>query len=147
MMTTLSGKWVFDSNLFIYFLDQSSPFFDRAKALFAEIISGKIQAYCAQQNIIEVERILLQKYHKTISETISSLGTLVTELPVQMITPFPYTFKTFHAILPSIKSGEDVFDYYLAATMLDNGIHKILTVYTGDFSHIKEIEAVNPFEK
>ena len=145
MMNTLSGKWVFDSNIFIYFLDQSSPFFKLSKALFAEIISGKVKAYCGQQNIIEVERILIQRYKRTVSETISKLDLLITEFSFQVITPFPYTLKKFHSILPTITKGADVFDYYLAATMLDHGINRIMTVNTKDFSKIPGIEAVNPF--
>lgn len=146
MMITLNGKWVFDSNLLIYFLDQSSSFFEQSKLLFGRILSGKIEAYCGQQNIIEAERILIQKYKKAIGETTSRLEILISEFSFQVITPFPYTLKTFHSILPSIKSGGDIFDYYLAATMLDNGINKILTVNTKDFKGIKEIEAVNPFK-
>jgi len=145
MTSILSGKWVFDSNIFIYFLDQSSPFFEQSKALFGEIISGKIKAYCGQQNIIEVERILIQRYKRTVSETISKIDILIKEFSFQVLTPFPYTMKTFHSVIPSITKGADVFDYYLAATMLDNGINRILTVNTKDFSKIHGIEAVNPF--
>lgn len=146
MMAILSRKWVFDSNLFIYFLDQSSPFFDQSRLLFENIISGKIEAYCGLQNIIEVERILVQRYKRTVTETITGLNSLISEFSFHILTPFPYTVKTFHKILPSIKSGGDVFDYYLAATMLDNGINRILTVNTKDFAKIKEIEAVDPFK-
>lgn len=146
MTTTLSGRWVFDSNLFIYFLDQSSTFHEQAKELFAEIISGRIEAYCGQQNIIEVERILLQRYKRTVREVTSSLDTLITEFNFRVMTPFPYMVKTLHRILPSIQSGGDIFDFYLAATMLDNGVNGILTVNIKDFSQIKEIEAVNPFK-
>ena len=145
MTSILSGKWVFDSNIFIYFLDQSSPFFEQSKTLFAEIISGKIKAYCGQQNIIEVERILIQRYKRKISETIPKMKILIKEFSFWVLTPFPYTIKTFNSLVPSIKPGGDFFDYYLAATMLDNGIDRIFTVNTKDFSNIKEIEAVNPF--
>ncbi|MBI4066772.1 type II toxin-antitoxin system VapC family toxin [Candidatus Gottesmanbacteria bacterium] len=146
MRITLNGKWVFDSNLFIYFLDKSSPFYEQARALFAEIISEKIQPYCGQQNIIEVERILVQRYKITVPEITPKVDTLITEFHFRVMAPFPYTVKTFHTILPSIKSGGDIFDYYLAATMLDNGINRILTVNTKDFSQIKEIQAINPFK-
>jgi len=106
-------------------LDQSSTFFEQSKTLFAEIISGKIKTYCGQQNIIEVERILIQRYKRKISETIPKMKILIKEFSFWVLTLFPYTIKTFHSLVPSIKPGGDFFDYYLAATMLDNGIDRI----------------------
>ena len=77
MMTTLSGKWVFDSNIFIYFLVNSSPFFEQAKELFLKVVSGEIKAYCGHQNIVEAERILIQRYKLKASKTFFEISAMI----------------------------------------------------------------------
>jgi predicted nucleic acid-binding protein len=42
--------------------------------------------------------------------------------------------------------GRRIFDAYLAATMLSNGINIIYTANDNDFEIFKEIEVVNPFK-
>ena len=146
MMNILKGKWVFDTNLFIYFLNESSPFYDRARQLFAKITSEKINPYLGQQNIIEAERILIQRYKRTVKEATYAIKSIVNDFSFKILTPLPGTINTFHSLLTNLSSGSDIFDYYLAATMLDNGFKRILTANIQDFSKIPGIEAVNPFK-
>src|SRR3989338_1161472 len=68
------------------------------------------------------------------------------ELDIYIITPINKTHSIFFEILSNSSDPSDIFDYYLAATMLDNGINRILTINTKDFSKIPGIEAVNPFK-
>ncbi len=44
----------------------------------------------------------------------------------------------------SVRGGK-IFDLFLAATMLDNGVKTIYTENIRDFEGLQEIEAVNPF--
>src|SRR3989338_2387579 len=105
MMTTLSGKWVFDFNIFIYFLVNSSPFFEQAKELFLKVVSGEIKGYCGHQNIVEAERILIQRYKLKATDVISEITEVIKNFSFQVLTQFPYTLKTFHSHLPLIMKG------------------------------------------
>jgi predicted nucleic acid-binding protein len=44
----------------------------------------------------------------------------------------------------SVKAGR-IFDIFLAATMLDNGVQRIYTENVSDFQGIAGIDAINPF--
>jgi predicted nucleic acid-binding protein len=44
----------------------------------------------------------------------------------------------------SVRGGR-IFDLFLAATMLDNGVHTIYTENVRDFKGLKGIEVINPF--
>ena len=44
----------------------------------------------------------------------------------------------------SVRSGK-IFDVFLVATMLDNGVRRIYTENIDDFERIDGIEAINPF--
>lgn len=146
MMTTFSGKWVIDSNLLVYFLDQDSPFYSSTKDLFSYILSGKISATIAQQNILEAERVFVLAYKRDPSIVIRQLEDIIFNFRMDVISPLSDTYGHYHELLLSSGRPVDIFDYYLAATMLDNRVNRILTVNTKDFSKIKEIETVNPFK-
>ncbi|HXV81131.1 MAG TPA: hypothetical protein VEG60_14735 [Candidatus Binatia bacterium] len=44
----------------------------------------------------------------------------------------------------SVKAGR-IFDIFLAATMLDNGVQRIYSENINDFQGIAGIDAINPF--
>lgn len=145
MMNTLSGRWVFDSNILIYGLDRSSSLFKEVQALFATVREGQVEVVLSQQNITETIQAFVKGYRKSPVEVIKSLNGLIAELEITVISPISTTYQRFFELLSRVNKPIDVYDYYLAATMLDNGIKRILTANDKDFSQIKEIEAVNPF--
>lgn len=59
-------------------------------------------------------------------------------------------FDTYHIALELIKKyhlkSDQVFDGYLAATALSNGIDTIATDNVKDFKKFKEIKVKNPFD-
>lgn len=147
-MTNISdGRWVFDSNLLIYFQDQRSVFHKDAVFLFSHISHGKIDPVVCQQNILEVENALLRTYKKKPLEVVDYMAEILDEFGFSVLSPLSTTYLTCQKLVLSAKRKIDLFDYYLAATMLDNGISRILTVNTKDFAGIKGIEAVNPFKQ
>ena len=146
MKNTLNGKWVFDSNLLIYGLDKFSSRYHDVYHLFELGKEGKIQIIVAQQNIIETVHAFVKGYKSPIEEVIYNIKGLLDELDIYIITPINKTHSIFFEILSNSSDPSDIFDYYLAATMLDNGINRILTINTKDFSKIPGIEAVNPFK-
>ena len=146
-MTNISaGKWVFDSHLFVYSQDIKSPFYKVTSHLFSRVLSGEIEIVCAQQNIIETENVLIRFYQKDSSKIVNILEDILLNYNIDVITPDPKTYEHYHDLIIKSKQPYDLYDYFLAATMLDNGIDRILTGNTKDFTQIPGIEAVNPFK-
>lgn len=145
MINTLSGKWVIDSQLLIYFQDSKSPFHSGTKKLFSKIISHFFTPVLAQQNILEVEAVLIRHYRKNKIDVITHLEKILNAFRISVITPQNETYCTYHELLRKVEAPVDIFDVYLAATMLDNNIRNILTLNIKDFAHIPKIHAVNPF--
>ena len=69
----------------------------------------------------------------------------INDFNFEVISPSSTTLQQFHSLIEDISYPFDYYDYYMAATMLENDMKNILTVNTKDFSSIPEIEAVNPF--
>ncbi len=145
MMTTFSGKWGFDSNLIVYFLDETPPFYSRAKDLFSSIANGSLRAVIAPQNILETERVLTLVYKRPLVIVIQTMEQVIEEFAVEIIVPTQRTYQVYHDFLRSKGTPGDLHDIFLAATLVDNDVKRILTANVKDFSKIPEIEAVNLF--
>lgn len=146
MTNILKGKWVFDSNLLIFILDRNSPFYPRTKEIFQLVEKNIIQPVVTVQNIIETENIFLKKYKLPQEDLIDKMENMLQSCNMIIISPFITTYKRFHELISNGKiKNKDIFDYFLAATMLDNNISRILTGNSKDFEGIEGIEAVNPF--
>ena len=146
MTNILKGRWVFDSNLLIYGLDKSSSHFEDVYHLFELGKGGKVRIVVAQQNISETVQAFVKGYKQSVEEVLFNIRGLLSELDIDIISPVNKTYLRFFDLLSNSSKPSDIFDYYLVATMLDNGINRILTVNTKDFSKIPGIEAVNPFK-
>lgn len=147
MTSIFEGKWVFDANLLLYFLDGLSSFHPKAKDIFSLITKGKIMPFVTQQNMIETQNVLLKTYKKKPRQALRLVEGVVYDFSFTIIFPLHSTYGTYHGLLTRCNSAKiDIFDYYLAATILDNGINRILTANTKDFSKIKQIKAVDPFK-
>lgn len=145
MMTIFEGKWVFDSQLLIYSLDRKSQFYEMTQKLFEQIVFGKIQPFITQQSILETARVFLVAYKLSPKYVVKLVKPLVRDLKFQVISPLPNTYFHCYELLEKSTVRLDLFDYYLAATMLDNGLSQILTANDKDFAKIPGIKAVNPF--
>lgn len=146
MKNILSGKWVFDSHFLVYSQDRQSPFYKETSGLFSLVLSGGIEMILAQQNILEAEKVLISVYHKTPVEVVQKFENIILNYNIKVITPQSNTYEKYHDLIIKYGVSKDFFDYYLAATMLDNGYNRLLTLNMKDFSKIEEIEAVNPFK-
>jgi predicted nucleic acid-binding protein len=145
-MITLSGKWGIDSNLLIYVQNEESPFHASARELFLRFSQGQIELVLTQQNIVECERVLVQKYKRPIDTTITDIGEIIKAFDFDILTPLPTTYMTFQQLLQAGKPrAVDFFDFYLAATLIDNDVSNLLTVNVDDFSKIPGFKAQNPF--
>lgn len=146
MMNISAGKWVFDSHFFVYSQDKISPFYKVTEVLFSRVLSGEIKAVCAQQNILETESVLIRFYNKKPELIVRLMEDILLNYNINIITPKQNTYERYHDLIMQSKLPYDLYDYFLAATMLDNGINRVLTGNTKDFTQIPGIEAVNPFK-
>lgn len=147
MKTILNGKWVFDSNILIYALDKSSIFHEQTTEIFASILNEEIIPVVAAQNILETYQVMINGYNLKFSEVEAALTERLLQYGFSTIIPLPKTFSVYSQLMKSFQKGNDLYDFFLSATMLDNGIDQILTNNEKDFKGIKGIRAVNPFYK
>lgn len=144
MINTSGTLSLVDTNLFVYALDAASPYHTKTAAVFARIAQGEVAAVVAQQNIVECMQVFERSGYKKRTEVVRNLSGLIGDLSLRVIAPTPMTHLRFFSLLPADTRSIDVFDYYLAATMLTNGVGRILTLNQKDFAAIEGIEAVNP---
>lgn len=146
-MTKLSAKkYGFDTNLIIYALDKSSMFYEDTEQLLTQLISQEASLFVTHQNVLEAERILQKLYKVPFSKSYPAIGNFLQAYDFIYLSPLPTTLQTYHQISEENKNKKlDIFDAYLAATLIDNNIHHLLTLNTKDFKGIKKLEAVKPF--
>lgn len=132
-----------DSNILIYSLNQASPKHLAAQAF----LQSQKQLIFAQQNIFETLRILTHSKFPNpfpTAEAIDAIRTITHQATI--ISP---TLETNDLALELIQKyqikGTEVFDAYLVATAINNGIKKIATDNIQDLRKYSEITVSNPF--
>lgn len=134
-----------DSNILIYAINSASPKNKQAQKFLQDNITELVIAH---QNIFEVVRVLT---HKTFTSPMSTSTALAAISNIANSCTLVSPNKlSFHLALEIIKkynlSGNRIFDAYLAATSISNGINVIATDNIKDFKTIKEIKILNPFK-
>ncbi|MBI3103437.1 PIN domain-containing protein [Candidatus Daviesbacteria bacterium] len=133
-----------DTNILVYAINKKSPKNRQARKFLED---NQEELILAHQNIIEAIKVLTQpKYsHPMDSEAAIEVVLKITE-GCQIIAPKPGTeFIALELIKRSKLSGNRIFDAYLTATALSNGVDTIATDNVGDFKKFKEISVFNPF--
>jgi len=146
MVNIPEGRWLVDTHFLVFSLDALSPFYEPTRDLFIAIQEDKLEAVVALQNILEAENVLIKKYAQDKNEIVKYIEGVIDAFNITIISPTPTTYLTFHKLIKLAPTSIDLFDYFLAATMLDNKIGNLLTLNTKDFSDIKGVRAVNPFK-
>lgn len=106
----------------------------------------ELRGIVAQQNILEAESVFLRHYRQKPKRIITALENLIQGFKMRVITPLPTTYLRCHSLIKKVKKSFDLFDFFLAATMLDNGFHQLITANDKDFAVIREITVYNPFK-
>ena len=134
-----------DSNILIYSINSSSPKHKKAQAFMQKHI-GNLEI--AHQNILETLRVLTHKKFPTpmkIDDALESIESILKG--TQVISP---SYRTHRIALELVKkhqlTSDQIFDAYLVATALDNGIYTIATDNTKDFVILTEIKVISPFD-
>lgn len=133
-----------DSNILIYAINEASPKQKKAQKFLKENISSLIISH---QVVLETIRVLTHpKFSNPMKTTDAVRSISAIASSCQIITPTPMTYYlTFEYIKKFKLCGNRIFDAYLVATAISNGIYEIATDNERDFQKFKEVKIVNPF--
>jgi len=133
-----------DSNILVYSLNDDSSKQSLAQKFLQE---NQDNLEIAHQNIFETLRILT---HPKLSarmnpiEAIQAMKDIL--LGYRVISPNDQTYRITLALMNKYNLASDmIFDAYLVATALSNGIDTIATDNVRDFKQFIEIKVINPF--
>lgn len=140
-----------DTNILVYTLAESSPFHDAARALYRQVIEGALDACISPQVLCEMIAACThpRRFHPTLSaeRAVEESYVFWRARALHKIFPQPTTLERALELIRRHRiSRQQVHDAFLAATMLDNGVHTVYTVNTKDFLIFKGLHVVNPFE-
>ncbi len=135
---------IIDSNILIYAINADSPKHKKAQKFLKENIEN---LEVTHQNILETIRVLThQKISKpmTINKALEAIEAI--SVSCRIISPTPTTYYLWLELINEHKlTGNRIFDAYLAATALSNGIDIIATDNVPDFKKFKGLKIINPF--
>jgi len=140
-------SFLIDSNVLISSYDETEEQHERSYALVERAMSGEVEAALAHQNLLEYLAVVTDpkrvEHPLSLEEALVNIDTYISFLNV--ILPKSTTVALLKRLLKAkpVTKGK-VFDLYLAATALDNGIVQICTWNTADFEGIPRFEAVAP---
>ena len=133
-----------DSNILVYSINRRSAKHVAAKN-FLQNNAGDLKI--AHQNIFETLRILTHPKFPSpmkVSEALKAIDNILKSCKV--ISPNEITYHTTLLLIKENRVRSDlIFDAYLTATALSNGINTIATDNTHDFKKFKQIKILNPF--
>ena len=134
-----------DSNVLIYSLDENSS---KCRVSQAFLSQNHLSLCFAHQNAVECMRVMTySKYLRPmeVHEALDSIASVVSVFKI--ISPNRSTLSLFFELsrFYQVKSNV-IFDLYLIATMLSNGVDTIATDNEKDFAKFEEIKVLNPFK-
>jgi predicted nucleic acid-binding protein len=145
----MTTPWLIDTNILIYSYDETQELHSSSYAFLEHAFSGHISASIAQQNLLEFLAVVTNpkrvEYPLSPDEALEKIAVYVANFP--LVSPSARTFLTFVDLFsryPSIR--ERIFDLYLAATALDNGISQISTWNVKHFKTVSELTVKTPEE-
>lgn len=138
-----------DTNILVYANNKDSEFHGICKSIVEKAVNGEVNAVVSIQNLIELYAVITDK--KRVEHPLSA--TKAKELidfyrnsnNLKVIVPTTQTIDTIARLIEKHSPrAQSIFDYMLAATMLDNGIHIICTANSAHFKHFESIKIFNP---
>lgn len=133
-----------DSNILVYAINSSSPKHIDAQKFIQRNV-GKLQV--AHQNIFETLRVLTHAKFRNPMKTNEAV--VAVESIIKACDIIAPDYKTHRIALELIKKykivSNQIFDAYLAATAISNGIDTLATDNIKDLQRFSEIKTLNPF--
>ena len=135
---------IIDSNILIYAINADSPKNKKAQKFLKENLKD---LEVTHQNILETIRVLThQKFSKPMKPKLALAAIQAIVQACRIISPTQTTYYLWLELINKyILSGNRIFDAYLAATALSNGINIIVTDNVADFKKFKGLKIINPF--
>lgn len=140
-------SFLIDSNVLISSYDETEEQHERSYALVEKAMNREVEAALAHQNLLEYLAVVTDpkrvEHPLSLEEALPNIDSYISALNV--VLPKAKTFALLKELLKSkpVTKGK-VFDLYLAATALDNGITEICTWNQAEFEGLPEIKAVTP---
>ncbi|MBI3324267.1 MAG: PIN domain-containing protein [Candidatus Omnitrophica bacterium] len=140
---------LFDANILVHAHATSSPLHDVARRLRDQAAKGELEACLSPQVLCEFFAVSTNpKFFQpalTPQQASGEIDAYWSRSAFKRIVPRDSTIRTLLALLRRARvSGQDVFDVFLVATMLDNDIRTIYTQNTKDFEIYHELRVINP---
>ncbi|MBI2885195.1 MAG: PIN domain-containing protein [Candidatus Omnitrophica bacterium] len=141
---------LFDTNLLVHAHVISSPYHAIARRLRDEASVGRLEACLSPQVLCEFVTVCTNprviQPALTLAEARGEVSAYWTSSGFKKVLPKETTImRMLHLMTKITTSRVDVFDIFLAATMLDNDVRTIYTQNVKDFVVFKELEVINPF--
>ncbi len=138
-----------DANVLIYAEQDMSPHYDASKSLRDRALTGEISACVSPQVLNEFFAVVTNRHRVdeplTVPEAIDQIRKYYRAKRLVKIYPGPTIIERMLALLETHPvSGRDIHDLHLIATMLENGVTKVYTFNTKDFTPFSEIEILTP---
>lgn len=149
-MKTVSNTLVFvDTNILYYANDPNETFGKQAIARTQELVTAGNELIISTQVIREYTHATLRNalYLKLDSKT--SIAAVLQNITIfqrdfTVLYDSPEIVKNWLALLPSLTTHKDIFDFNIAATLQTHGIAHILTHNSSDFEKFKDWLTILP---
>lgn len=128
-------KWGVDSNIIIYALNKEAPQYDAVNTFLHRALSRKTPLFISPQNILEFENVMARAYKIPLGNLIKDIAIFIETFRIRVIYPSPTTIAHYHSLVATYPA-RNIFDVFLAATFLDNGVSHIFTANVKDFVQI-----------
>ena len=145
MKITSGTKYLVDTNILVYGYDAKSPYHKKARNLLENLVLQNIDIYVSVQNIVELCNVLVKAYGVSSPSVASYVQEIM--LDFKIIVPKIDTISLFLNLFQKTTKGKlYMFDVFLAATMLDNAITRIITFNEKDFVGLEGVFVYNPLK-
>lgn len=145
MKTIFKNQLGIDTNIIIYALNKDAACHSQVASILSETKKHNTPLFLSHQNILEAEQVLTKVYKISQNQAIADIQAFMNIFNTLTVRPRTTTLQHYHRFLTQY-ANLDIFDTYLAATFLDNGISYLLTENVKDFRNIKGFTAVSASE-
>lgn len=133
-------SYLLDTNVLVYSVDRESPFYGAARSIIEDGIQQGVELVVAHQNLLEFVAVLTRGHGISVRQVLKDAESFSAQLRV--IAPLPTSLATYVELARVAKKHLYSFDIYLAATMRDNGVERIVTGNPKDFQGLGLAEVV-----
>lgn len=139
---------LFDTNILVYSQNKKDPRYKICQDWIKKSENQDIQGVISSQNLVEfvsvfinLSKLTRQTKQKDVIKSLDSFQSGI----LKIIYPTFQTISIFNQLLlKNQTTRKKVFDLFLLATMLSNGVKQILTYNSKDYSQFPQIQTIIP---